>query len=514
MHRSQILSYVLISFLIGTAIGSYITFGDEYFWIAVGVGVLILGVSAYHRTFGQTPQGIMRRKIGFVIGMCIVVATGGAYRFQEVHTDRSRVTEFNDREVGGKGIPVRVEGYVAGDIDERGAQVQFPFQVRQIVTQKWIFSADERVLVIADRGSDYRYGDVLSIEGPARAPQNSETFDYEMYLKKQGIRSIFSSPAIANTASLSLGFAEHSDIKLHRILQAIKSRFEASITATIPEPEVSYIQGVLLGSRRDIPQELKDAFTTTGPSHILAISGYNITIVAEAVLAVLFFWFRRRKAIWIATAAIILFTILTGATASVVRAAVMGLLVLFASGYGRVYDAKHSIILAGAVMVFFNPFLLVFDVGFQLSFLAVIGLIYLYPILQRWFQRIHPLLGLKEIFLMTLAAQIMVAPLLIGYFHSLSIISLVVNILILPFVPFVMLFGFLAGTLGIIFVPLGKVIGFIAWALAHYQIWIVERFASFSLASISLTLPWGVIAALYGVLFLGLWQLYKRYGID
>ncbi len=480
----------------------------------MGIGAIIFAVSAYHRTFGQTTEGVRRRKIGFIVGMCLLLATGGVYRFQQFNADHSRVTEFNDFKVGGKGLPVRVAGYVAGDIEERGSQSQFPFQVRHIITEKFIFFTDERVLVIADHGTDYRYGDTLILDGPVQAPKNSETFDYATYLKKQGIRSIFSFPTITEEAKLTLNFLERGNVRLHRGLQSIKASFESALVATIPEPEAAYIQGVLLGSRSSIPEHLQDAFATTGTSHILAISGYNITVVAEAVLAILFFWFRRRKALWIATAAIILFTILTGASASVVRAAVMGLLVLFASGYGRLYDARHSIILAGAVMVFFNPFLMVFDVGFQLSFLAVIGLIYLYPILQRQFQNIHPAMGLKELFLMTLAAKIMVAPLLIGYFHSFSLISLVVNILILPLVPVVMFFGFFTGLIGIFVVPLGKILGFIVWALAHYQLWIVERFAEFPFASVSISLPWIVIGIVYLMLFGAMWYFYRRHGYE
>ncbi|MEK7589263.1 MAG: ComEC/Rec2 family competence protein [Patescibacteria group bacterium] len=512
MHKSQVLSYFLIAFLVGTLIGSFWHFGEQYFWIFIGLGTLFFGVSAYHRTFGQTVAGIKRRKVGFVIGFCIILATGGIYRFQQFDADHSRVTQFNDREAGGKGISVRVVGYVAGDVRERGLQSQFPFEVKEIIALKRTFSAGERVLVTADNRAGYRYGDILTIEGAPQAPKNSESFDYATYLKKQGIRSIFSSPDILAEGSISLGLWERSSVVVYRALQGLKSRFESALIGTIAEPEAAYIQGVLLGSRSAIPERLQDAFATTGTSHILAISGYNITIVAEAVLGVLLFWFRRRRAIWIATAAIILFTLLTGASASVVRAAVMGLLVLFASGYGRLYDAKNGIILAGALMVFFNPFILVFDIGFQLSFLAVIGLLYLYPIFQRWAQRAPSLTGLKEIALMTLSAQVMVILLLVGYFHSFSLVSLVVNILILPIVPAVMLFGFIAGISGMIWIPLGKIIGVVAWALARYQLWIVEHAASFSFASVSISLPWIIIVLAYVLLIGGIWWFYRHHG--
>jgi len=174
---------------------------------------------------------------------------------------------------------------------------------------------------------------------------------------------------------------------------------------------------------------------------------------------------------------IVLFVILTGASASVVRAAVMGLLLLFANGYGRLYNPKNSIIFAGAAMVYFNPFVLVFDIGFQLSFVAVLGLIYFYPRFDDKLKKMPKFGNLKEIFLMTLSAQIAVAPLLIYYFRNFSLVSLPVNLMILPFIPFAMFAGFISGLAGMIFPSFGQVIGWVAWAITTYQIKVVELFA-------------------------------------
>jgi len=224
--------------------------------------------------------------------------------------------------------------------------------------------------------------------------------------------------------------------------------------------------------------EIKEAFNKTGTTHILAISGYNIMIISWAVLSLLVYFFKRRTAFWLSVAIIILFTILTGASSSVVRASIMGLLLLFANGYGRLYDPKNSIILAGVAMIWSNPFALVFDIGFQLSFVAVIGLMYLYPRIDSKLKKLPKLGNLKEMFLMTLSAQIAVAPLLIYYFKNFSLVSLLANILILPFLPAAMFIGFISGLAGVIFLPVGQVVGFIAWAITTYQIKIIEFLAS------------------------------------
>jgi competence protein ComEC len=187
---------------------------------------------------------------------------------------------------------------------------------------------------------------------------------------------------------------------------------------------------------------------------------------------------KRRKAFWCSVVVIFLFTILTGASASVVRASLMGLLLLFANGYGRLYNPKNSIILAGGVMIYHNPMVLVFDIGFQLSFLAVVGLLYIYPFLNNRFRKIPEFWGLKELILMTISAQLAVAPLLIYYFNNFSLVSLPTNVLILPVLPIAMFLGFISGLLGMIFLPLGQVVGWFAWAVTAYQIGVVKIISS------------------------------------
>ena len=138
------------------------------------------------------------------------------------------------------------------------------------------------------------------------------------------------------------------------------------------------------------------------------------------------------------------------------------------------YSARNSIVLAGAAMVFLNPFTLAFDIGFQLSFLAVLGLIYLYPFLQRKFEKIPPMLGIKESFLATVSAQAFVGIPIIVYFGRFSWAFLPANILVLPFVPFAMLFGLIAGLGQMLLPAFGSVISIPAWAITTYQIWVIK----------------------------------------
>src|SRR3989344_5340536 len=280
-----------------------------------------------------------------------------------------------------------------------------------------IVPLDDRVLVTVNNFPEFSYGDVVSAAGSLEKPANLSDFDYATYLKKEGIRTTMFYPTIRDEkwemGSGTVEFFEKTKVGLYKKIFFIKKSFESAISRSISEPNAAFINGILLGSRQNIPEDLKEAFNKTGTTHILAISVYNIMIISWAVLAGLIMFFRRRVAFWISVVVIILFTVLTGASASVVRASIMGLLLLFANGYGRLYNPQNSIILAGAIMVWVNPLALVFDIGFQLSFSAVAGLMYLYPYFDLKFIKIPKLGMLKEMVLMTISAQIAVAPLLI-----------------------------------------------------------------------------------------------------
>ncbi|MBI2003478.1 MAG: ComEC/Rec2 family competence protein [Parcubacteria group bacterium] len=186
---------------------------------------------------------------------------------------------------------------------------------------------------------------------------------------------------------------------------------------------------------------------------------------------------RRQKAFWVTVLAIAAFTVLTGASASVIRAALMGILVLLAYREGRFYSMTNSIVLAGTVMIALNPKVLRFDAGFQLSFLATLGLVRLAPFFKEKLEKLPEFFNFKENFVATLSAQLAVLPVILYNFGNFSLVSLPANVLILPIIPVTMLFGFLAGISGLVWLPLGNLVGLAAWLLAEYEILIVRLFS-------------------------------------
>lgn len=472
MYKSQIFFWLLASFLSGIFAASVFDLGQIFIYVGLIAAVGFVGVFGYNKNFNS------KLLLAGFLGVSFLF---GIVRFNSANFDQDRLDFFTDLKVSGKGIEVVVNGYIDDEPANLSNKQKLVLRAKEVVIGNRTIAVNDRVLVTTGSFPKFNYGDIVAATGSLEKPANFTNFDYITYLKKEGIRTTMFYPTLEssewNAEGGNLSFFEKFKVDLYKKIFLVKRNFESAVSRSLSEPHASFINGILLGSRQDMPDDLKEAFNETGTTHILAISGYNIMIVAWAVLAGLVYFFKRRTAFWLSAMVIVLFVILTGASASVVRAAVMGLLLLFAQGYGRLYNPKNSIILAGATMVWLNPFALVFDIGFQLSFVAVLGLIYIYPRVDNKLKKMPKFGNLKEIFLMTLSAQIAVAPLLIYYFRNFSLVSLPANILILPFIPATMFLGFLSGLAGMVFLPLGQAVGYFAWALTAYQIEVVALFA-------------------------------------
>ena len=446
-HKSQVFFYLLSAFIAGVFLASVFDFSQPliYIFLIIAISVIAIG---------------FKNKLALLTAFMLVAFLLGGARFNFFNNSSTSLSDSIGQEVS-------LVGYVDNEPEVDGTSQRFVLNF-----------VGNRILVTTGSYPRYKFGDPIEVKGELELPQNFDDFDYVTYLKKDGIRTILFFPKIERYGGeLDLSFQQNIRLALYKNIFVVKDRFQQAVNLSMAEPNASFVNGILLGSRQNIPDELKDAFKKTGTTHILAISGYNIMIISWAVLMGLIIFFKRRVAFWISVGVIILFVILTGASASVVRAAVMGLLLSFAHGYGRLYDQKNSIIFAGAAMIWVNPFVLVFDIGFQLSFVAVLGLIYLYPWLDYKVHKVPLWDEMKELILMTISAQVAVAPLLVYYFGGFSPVSLPTNILILPFVPVAMLFGFITGLVGMTSIQLGQIIGYFAWAVTTYQIEVVRYMA-------------------------------------
>lgn len=272
-----------------------------------------------------------------------------------------------------------------------------------------------------------------------------DRIEFEALLKK----TFRPDPRIAAIAQhIKIIHREKSDnFSLYALLAQSKSFLIARLSSVLPEVESQLVAGLLLGSRSSIPQDILDDFRKTGLSHILAISGYNIVILINFVL--LSASYLSRKYFTLITLFIIVcFTLLVGASASVVRAAIMGSLSLVARFFGRSSKGLRLLFVTAALMVFFDPFILIYDIGFQLSFAATAGIMIFSQRMKNLLEHIPNWLNIRDHAITTWAAQAFTLPLLFFYFKGFSMVTTIANILILPFVPLVMVGGALSLIIG------------------------------------------------------------------
>lgn len=332
-----------------------------------------------------------------------------------------------------------------------------------------------RVLAKLSRYPQYAYGDVLTVTGKVVRPEGS----YADYLLKERVVGTLSFPQ----ASL-MDSGRGSPIMAR--LYGIKNSVIGALNRHLPSGEAALAAGLTLGERGGFSAGFEQAMRRSGTTHIVALSGYNITIIAKYALVLFLLFFRRRLAVFLAVAAIVGFVLMTGAEASVVRAAIMGLIALAAKETGRFLDARNAIMLAALAMVIVNPQVLVFDVGFALSFLAVIGLVYLEPVLRGLFDRSgRPgILGWRESLFTTVSAQAMVLPVLVGNFGGFSPVSLASNVLVLGLVPLAMGLSFVLAGLSFLSSFFASVAAVFVWPILKFQVGVIELFGAATLLAL------------------------------
>lgn len=346
----------------------------------------------------------------------------------------------------------------------------------------------------------YNYGDKLQLSCNLERPEEFDGFRYDMYLARYNVFAICQNAKVEKVGDGEGNF-------LFRGIFSLKQVVASRINKLWHEPSASFMAGLLYGYRGGLG-ELNELFSRTGVTHIVAISGYNISIIATVLITICVqLLIPRKKAFWLITGGIILFVLFAGASASVVRAGIMGIIVLLAKQMGRTSQVGNVMVLTAVLMTLHNPLILIWDAGFQLSFVATLGLVYLSPLLKKYFLKIPEVFGLQESVVSTLSAIIATLPLILFQFGRLSIVAPVVNVLILWLIPFIMLFGFLAVLLSFIFYSIGELVAWIALVGLQYITIVVKWFAGLKFAAVDLKIGMFVMILLYLGLF---YWIYKK----
>jgi competence protein ComEC len=402
-----------------------------------------------------------------------------------------------------------VAGSVADDPDKRATSLHVTLQVESINGQE---APHGKLLALLPRESNVAYGDKVEVRGLIELPQTFETqtgrmFDYPGYLRVRGISAVMQQAAVRAQWPAGTTFIGS--------LYALKHTFEDSLQQNIAEPDVSLLEGMLLGERGGFSQELLQAFIIVGLIHIVVLSGSNISIVAEGVFRLLGAIPRLPRAYIFALGfiAILLFALMVGGGAATVRAVIMGAIAIVARYLRRPQAALRALIVAAVLMALWNPLAPLYDNGFILSVLATFGLITLSPWVEKKLARVPAWahFNLRSIVASTLAVEAFILPALLYTSGYLSLVSVPVNALVLPLVPLVMLVGFAAGLLGLLHPWLAFVPALAAQFVLKLILLITQGAAALPFAAaIIAPFPWWVAVAVYIPLTLLALRTYSR----
>lgn len=411
-------------------------------------------------------------------------------------------SEFGHSSLQAKaGTSVTLEGKVVRDPEVREKSLHAYVQV------------DENLLLVTvDRYAKAAYGDVVTVTGTLTQPEAFVTdmgrsFDYPAYLKARGVEYQL---AFASLTVLDSGQGN----PILAWLYALKNALQAEITAYLPEPASALGQGLLLGVGEALGAEIETAFRRSGLIHIVVLSGYNIMLIVTFMMVLLRPLRTGFLKLTLSLLAIGAFAVMVGLSATVLRASFMAAILIIATAYHRQYLILRVLLFTATIMICINPWLLVYDIGFQLSFMATLGLVLIAPQLERVCAWLPEGYGLRSFFFATIATQIAVLPILLYQIGEVSLIAVVANVLVLPLVPIVMLLTFLVALFGFFSSSLATLM---AWpttvlltGIIEVALWLAELPYSALVVPI---LPAFIIPLSYGLMAIGLTCLYRRHPV-
>jgi len=475
---------ILIAIVSGFASGVFLRSIFTFSWAPTAFVILVGGVFVGAIFFAEARRAYSLAALFFV---CV------AFGMVRVATTETPAPETFLRDLKHR---VQYEGIVVADPDVRDTNQRTPIRVRsggETVT----------VLAVAPRYPEVAVGDRVFVSGTLALPEpfagdNGRIFRYDKYLERDGVRFLL------NFAYLRVE-QEAPWYSVPAALARVKHAFLNGLSATLPEPYASLAGGITIGGKSGLGNELKDAFIRSSLVHIIVLSGYNVMVVAEWVMA--FFALtplRKRWAITAGALALILFVGIAGTTATAIRAALMAVIALYARATGRTYAAGRALFVVVFLMLVWNPLYLVFDPGFGLSVTATAGLIWLAPLIETVLSFLKSAFW-KNVVATTLAAQVAVLPLLLYNTGNLSLVAIPTNLLVVPLMPLAMGLSALAGFAGILFgsfAPLlGMVLAFPAYLANAYTVFIAEQSAALPFAAFTLpSFPFWLVLAAYAAL--------------
>lgn len=460
------------------------------FAASLKIGFLIIILTAFLTAvlfllFGYFSQV---RILFWLAGLSIIIIIGAFYYCVWDNYQIKNINIIFDKKISFQGLVV--QNPERGDSQQLVVKLSPPYS--------------GNILVRVQPYPSFNYGDIINFEGMIQKPNPAQ---YADYLSKDGIFGV------ANISKTEL-ISKNNGLSIRANLFKLKEKIILNLQKTLALEKAAFLSGLILGERAEFSDEFKQMMKNSGVTHLVALSGYNITIIVIALSALLNYFLSRRLTFLFTTLTILAFVLMTGAEASVVRAAIMGFIVLLAAQTSRVFSVRNAIVLAAFFMIIANPKVLRFDAGFQLSFAALAGIVYLSPAIKKFFKisDASDFLSLKENFFTTLSAQLAVLPFLISVFGAISPVALITNFLILSVVPLTMSLGFILAGLGFISNYLALIFGWFVNLFLSYEIFIIKFFGKISILQIT-SLSTFLFILYYLILIIFIFMFNRRFKI-
>ncbi|MFA6437495.1 MAG: ComEC/Rec2 family competence protein [Candidatus Paceibacterota bacterium] len=440
-----------ICLIIGAGVGSWFSVINQTMVLTIFIGSALFALLFFLR----------KEPIYILAGFSLIGILLGGFLSNQASIRLGQI-----RQIENTSKQVNVKAMVVSEKDEREKYNNYIIE-----------SNKERILLLTDKYNDFSYGDTLEIKGAQEVPKNFADFDYQGYLAKDGIYAMMRFPEVS-----LIGRDTSPLVNFFRGLFNIKAQIRYNLVKNFPQNESDFIRALILGDKGTVSQDLRTAFSRTGTSHVISISGLHLSIMTVFmfnIFLVLGFW---RKHATIATIFMLfLFLIFIGPIAPLVRSVIMSILFLISMSSGKVFRSTRIITYAAIIMLILNPLLLRYDVGFELSYLALLGIMLFKPMFDYFLKKLSIPKIINDMITTTLSAQILTLPIIISNFKIISLVAPIVNPLVLFLFPVLLNLSFLWAFLSLLFNV--SFLAILLYPITNLTLWIVKWFGDLSFSA-------------------------------
>jgi competence protein ComEC len=420
------LAWTAAAFIAGAVAAA--TLGAAAWPLALALAALLAALALWRQ----------HRSVAVWAGVLPLIFLAGLLRFELV--DRGVAGDDVSHLVGGP--EMRARGVIRDDPVMSDASQRFVVDVREVRRAGAWARASGGAQITTGVLPRYSGGDIVVLEGEFEAPPTDASFDYAEYLAQRGIRTILDFPEVSVIGH------ENGNL-LDETLDSVRERLARGIEQSLPEPQASLAEGVLLGRKSALPPDLRDDLNATNTSHLVVVSGANVVLVSAFAVAALSWVFGRRRALMLSIAVVLMYMLLVGVSPPVVRGTIMGILLIIAQVTGRRTNGLVSILFAAALMIAVEPDA-VRDVSFQLSFAATAGIVFVAAPLHDWIIEAVARVSRRDAvphavsafvvlpLATTIAAIVATEPLIALNFERVSLVAIPANLLVVPAFPLIL----------------------------------------------------------------------------